>query len=219
MSESLILTPQILSLSHHRALSLFQASDLIYLQSWIFLWWVFSDPCCSSDCDLLGHHSAMSTRWTSPDLDGWVQVCHFLRLPQLFTTRVAFLLVVNMGIENRDIGNWSMFSWCFCFTVTLIISIVELCRLLSSFPFFWYNLSVTYTCYAALICLLASIIYSISLIQFLPKVFTGTRPSPPLRSPASHVPFMPWMWPSRRTATSWVISPAVCTPCQACWRC
>ena len=36
-SEPLVLTPQILGLSHHRTLSLFQESDLIHLQSRIFL--------------------------------------------------------------------------------------------------------------------------------------------------------------------------------------
>ncbi|XP_061015581.1 myeloid-associated differentiation marker-like [Dama dama] len=72
-----------------------------------------------------------------------------------------------MGIHRGYIGNWFMFIWCFCCAVTLIILTVELRRLPSEFPFFWY-LSNTYACYSALLCLSASVIYSITYIQFLP---------------------------------------------------
>uniref|UniRef100_A0A8C6DLR4 MARVEL domain-containing protein n=1 Tax=Moschus moschiferus TaxID=68415 RepID=A0A8C6DLR4_MOSMO len=73
-----------------------------------------------------------------------------------------------MGIWRGVIGDWSMSIWGICFAVTLIISIVELCDLPSCFPFYWYTFPVTYACYAALICLSASIIYSIAYVQFLP---------------------------------------------------
>ena len=52
--------------------------------------------------------------------------------------------------------------------MTLIIVTVELWRLPSHFPFYWYNFPVTFACYAALICLSASIIYSIIYVHFLP---------------------------------------------------
>ncbi|XP_068847305.1 myeloid-associated differentiation marker-like isoform X1 [Capricornis sumatraensis] len=159
----------VLSLSPHGALSLFQASDTVHLQNWIFLWWVLrEDHCCTGDRDLPDHHSTMPTRSTSPDGDFVIAMCCCLRLPQLFSTCVAFSLVADMGFGRGAIGNWSMSFWCVCFAMTLIISIVELCRLDSEFPFFWHNISVTYTCYAALICLSASIIYSITYVQFLP---------------------------------------------------
>ena len=162
-------TPKILSLSHHRALNLFQASDLIHLQNWIFLWWIVrEDHCCTGDCDLPYGHDTMSTRRTSPSSEGILWVFWLLRLPQLCSTCVAFSLVADMGIQRGAIGNWSMSFWCVCFTMTFIITIVERCRHPSSFPFFWYNISVTYTCYAALICLSASIIYSITYVQFVP---------------------------------------------------
>ena len=110
----------------------------------------------------------MSTRRTSPSSEGILWVFWLLRLPQLCSTCVAFSLVADMGIQRGAIGNWSMSFWCVCFTMTFIITIVERCRHPSSFPFFWYNISVTYTCYAALICLSASIIYSITYVQFVP---------------------------------------------------
>ncbi|DAA19244.1 myeloid-associated differentiation marker-like [Bos indicus x Bos taurus] len=110
----------------------------------------------------------MSTRSTSPYRDAVLDTCCCLRLPQLFSTCVAFSLVADMGFQRGAIGNWSMSFWCVCFAMTFIITVVEYCRHPSSFPFFWYNISVTYTCYAALICLSASIIYSITYVQFVP---------------------------------------------------
>ncbi|KAB0349276.1 hypothetical protein FD754_014133 [Muntiacus muntjak] len=110
----------------------------------------------------------MSTRWTSPSTDSICCVFWLLHLPQLFSTCVAFSLVADMGIWRGAIGNWSMSFWCICFAMTFIISIVELCYLYSNFPFFWHNICVTYACYAALICLSTSIIYSITYVQFVP---------------------------------------------------
>ncbi|XP_057580290.1 myeloid-associated differentiation marker-like [Hippopotamus amphibius kiboko] len=95
-------------------------------------------------------------------------MCFCLRLPQLLSTCVAFSLVFDRGILWGDISYWFMFSRCFCFILTLIISILELLRLQSDLPFFWYNFSVTCACYATLICLSASIIYSITYVHFLP---------------------------------------------------
>ena len=95
-------------------------------------------------------------------------MCCLLRLPQLFCTCMAFSLVVDMGILRGAVGNWSMSMWCLCFAMTLIISIVELCKLQSHFPFFWYNLPIIYTCYAALLCLSAFIIYVTTHVHFLP---------------------------------------------------
>nr|XP_020741018.1 myeloid-associated differentiation marker-like [Odocoileus virginianus texanus] len=110
----------------------------------------------------------MSTRWTLPSRDFIWCVFWLLRLPQLFSTCVAFSLVADMGIRRGAIGNWSMSFWCICFAMTFIISIVELCCLYINFPFFWYNMCITYACCAALICLSASIIYSITYVQFVP---------------------------------------------------
>ncbi|XP_057578854.1 myeloid-associated differentiation marker-like [Hippopotamus amphibius kiboko] len=73
-----------------------------------------------------------------------------------------------MGTWRGAVGNWCMSIWCFCFAMTLIIVIVEFYDFEPCFPFYWYNFPVTYSCYAALLCLSASIIYSITFVQFLP---------------------------------------------------
>ncbi|XP_014956187.2 myeloid-associated differentiation marker isoform X2 [Ovis aries] len=90
-----------------------------------------------------------------------------LRLLQLVSTCVAFSLVASVGAWTGPMGNWSMFTWCFCFSVTLIILIVELGGLQVRFPLSWRNFPITYACYAALFCLSSSIIYPTTYVQFL----------------------------------------------------
>ena len=110
----------------------------------------------------------MLTRATLPYQRYVNRVFWFLRVPQLLSTCVAFSLVADMGILRGDIGNWFMSFWCICFIVTLFIVIIELNDLQPCFPFYWYNFPVTFACYAALICLSASIICSVTYVQFLP---------------------------------------------------
>ncbi|XP_074210052.1 myeloid-associated differentiation marker-like isoform X1 [Camelus bactrianus] len=91
----------------------------------------------------------------------------FLRRLQLLSTCMAFSLGASVGTWRGAIGNWSMFIWCFCFAVTLVILVVELCELQDHFPF-WDNFLITYNCYSALLCFSASIVYPTSYLQFLP---------------------------------------------------
>ncbi|XP_055991772.1 myeloid-associated differentiation marker [Sorex fumeus] len=90
-----------------------------------------------------------------------------LRLLQLLSTCVAFSLVASVGAWTGHMGNWCMFTWCFCFAVTLIILFVELAGLQARFPLSWNNFPITYACYAALFCLSAAIIYPTTYVQFM----------------------------------------------------
>ncbi|XP_010839418.1 PREDICTED: myeloid-associated differentiation marker-like [Bison bison bison] len=117
----------------------------------------------------------MSTGRTSPEKCGLYIVFSCLRVPQLVCIISAFFLVLDMGIRWGDISSWIMFSWCFCIIGTLTIVILELYRFPTDFPFCWYNFSITYACYAALICLSASIFYPITYIKFLPYDATRNR--------------------------------------------
>ncbi|XP_006874190.1 PREDICTED: myeloid-associated differentiation marker-like [Chrysochloris asiatica] len=90
-----------------------------------------------------------------------------LHLLQLLSTCIVFSLVASMGIWEGPVGNWSMFTWCFCFSMMLIILIVEVFGLQFRFPLSWRNFPITFTCYAALLCLSTSIIYPTTYVQFL----------------------------------------------------
>ncbi|XP_017390322.1 myeloid-associated differentiation marker-like [Cebus imitator] len=90
-----------------------------------------------------------------------------LRLLELLSTCVAFSLVASAAAWAGPMGNLSMFIWCFCFAMTLVILLVELGGFYARFPLFWHNFPITFACYSALSCLLASIIYPTTYVQFL----------------------------------------------------
>ncbi|CAI9157622.1 unnamed protein product [Rangifer tarandus platyrhynchus] len=110
----------------------------------------------------------MITMCSSSGLLSAILLGYFLRLLQLLSTCLAFSLVASVGTWMGAVSNWSIFIWCSCFLVTLIILIIEFCGLQSRFPFSWYNFLITYACYAALLCISASILYPISYIWFFP---------------------------------------------------
>ncbi|XP_043345714.1 myeloid-associated differentiation marker-like [Cervus canadensis] len=94
---------------------------------------------------------------------------YFLRLLQLLSTCLAFSLVAATDTWRETIGNWSMFIWCFCFVVTLLTFIVELCGLQFLWPFSWDDFLINYASYSTLLCLSASIIYPTTYIQIVPR--------------------------------------------------
>ncbi|KAM5236104.1 myeloid-associated differentiation marker [Ctenodactylus gundi] len=114
--------------------------------------------------------SGASGQW-SPTIVGspraLTQPLGLLRLLQLLSTCVAFSLVASVNAWAGPMGNWSMFTWCFCFAVTLVILLVELCGGQARFPLSWRNFPITFACYAALFCLSSSIIYPTTYVQFL----------------------------------------------------
>ncbi|XP_040113047.1 myeloid-associated differentiation marker-like, partial [Oryx dammah] len=93
---------------------------------------------------------------------------YFLRLLQLLSTCVAFSLVAGVSTLQAAAGNWSIFVWCFCFVVTLIILIVELCRLQSRLHLSWDGFLITSASCATLLCLSGSIVFATACIQLLP---------------------------------------------------
>ena len=109
----------------------------------------------------------MSSTSLSLGLDSVTNKSYLLHFLQLLSTCMAFFLVTRESTWSVDISNWSMFVWCFCFAVTLLILIAELCGLQDKLHF-WDSFLITSACYCALFCLSASIIYSITYVQFMP---------------------------------------------------
>ncbi|XP_055108605.2 myeloid-associated differentiation marker-like [Symphalangus syndactylus] len=116
-------------------------------------------------------HPTVTTTMGSPTVVGspraLTQALGLLRLLQLVSTCVAFSLVASAGAWKGPMGNWSMFTWCFFFAMTPVILLVELGGFQARFPLFWHNFPITFACYAALLCLSASIIYPTTYVQFL----------------------------------------------------
>ncbi|KAL6089374.1 hypothetical protein STEG23_019591 [Scotinomys teguina] len=90
-----------------------------------------------------------------------------LRLLQLSSTCLAFSLVAYRGAWMGCMGNWCMFSWYFCFSVTLVILSLELSGFQNLLPLSWLELPITCASYALLFCLSSSILYPIIYGRFL----------------------------------------------------
>ncbi|KAG8567577.1 hypothetical protein GDO81_013698 [Engystomops pustulosus] len=86
---------------------------------------------------------------------------------------VTFSLVAHSRAWYGRIGDLCMFSWCFCFVVTIIILIVEFAGVQSRMPVSWKNFPITFAMFAVLMCLSASIIYPLNFIE--DKSYAGDR--------------------------------------------
>ncbi|KAF6730688.1 Myeloid-associated differentiation marker-like [Oryzias melastigma] len=93
---------------------------------------------------------------------------------KLFWVRVAALLFSCVAFGVQKIGaflpkgspyDWCMFCWMFSFTCTLIVLLVDLCRIHTWIPMSWTNFPITVACYAALFCLSASVIFPLFFLR------------------------------------------------------
>ncbi|XP_072281589.1 myeloid-associated differentiation marker [Pyxicephalus adspersus] len=78
---------------------------------------------------------------------------------------VTFSLVAHKGGWNSRAGDMCMFSWCFCFAVTIVILLVEVAGLQSRMPVSWKNFPITFAMFAVLMCLSASVIYPLYFLE------------------------------------------------------
>lgn len=83
------------------------------------------------------------------------------RLAALVFSCVAFSVAVHGGRLSSGTGDWCIFCWAFSFAGTLLVILVELFGLQTRAPVSWKNFPITFACYAALLCLSASIIFPI----------------------------------------------------------
>ncbi|KAM8928011.1 myeloid-associated differentiation marker [Pelodytes ibericus] len=78
---------------------------------------------------------------------------------------VTFSLIVHTGLWYGRVGDLCMFSWCFCFAVTLVILMVEFAGLQNRMPVSWRNFPITFAMYAVLMCLSATVIYPVHFLE------------------------------------------------------
>lgn len=65
-------------------------------------------------------------------------------------------------------ADWCIFCWAFSFACTLLVLLVELFGLQARVPVSWSNFPITVACYAALLCLSASIIFPVFFLRRQP---------------------------------------------------
>ncbi|KAI7814246.1 myeloid-associated differentiation marker homolog [Triplophysa rosa] len=87
------------------------------------------------------------------------------RLAALVFTCVAFSVASHGGSLPDGMGDWCVFCWAFSFAGTVLVLLVELLGLQSRAPVSWTNFPITFACYAALLCLSASIIFPLYFVK------------------------------------------------------
>ncbi|KAM8850642.1 myeloid-associated differentiation marker homolog [Spinachia spinachia] len=87
------------------------------------------------------------------------------RLAAMIFSCVAFSLAVHGGRIVGGAGDWCIFCWAFSFAGTLLVFLVELFGLQARAPVSWKNFPITFACYAALLCLSASIIFPLYFLK------------------------------------------------------
>lgn len=80
------------------------------------------------------------------------------RLAALLFTCTAFSVAAHRGNLYGGMADWCIFCWAFSFTCTLLVMLVEQFGLQARIPVSWSNFPITVACYAALLCLSASVI-------------------------------------------------------------
>lgn len=90
----------------------------------------------------------------------------WFRVAALLFTCVAFSVAAHGGnVEHTGMGSWCIFCWAFSFTCTLLVLLVEFFGLQTRAPVSWNNFPITVACYAALLCLSASIIFPLNFLK------------------------------------------------------
>ncbi|TKS79454.1 Myeloid-associated differentiation marker -like protein [Collichthys lucidus] len=81
------------------------------------------------------------------------------RLAAMVFACVAFSVAVHGAQLTHGTVDWCIFCWAFSFAGTLLVILIELFGLQTRAPVSWKNFPITFACYAALLCLSASIIF------------------------------------------------------------
>ncbi|XP_034150835.1 myeloid-associated differentiation marker homolog [Esox lucius] len=82
-----------------------------------------------------------------------------VRILEVVLTCISFSLVASVGHSNSSYWTWCMFTWVFCFVITLLILIMEFTTLHTRVAISWDDFTTAFAMLATLMVLAASIIY------------------------------------------------------------
>lgn len=89
----------------------------------------------------------------------------WVRFAALLFTCVAFSVAAHGANLSGGMGDWCFFCWVFSFVCTLLVLLVEQLGLQARIPVSWSNFPITVACYAALLCLSASVILPVFFLK------------------------------------------------------
>ncbi|XP_077444353.1 myeloid-associated differentiation marker homolog [Stigmatopora argus] len=96
---------------------------------------------------------------------GWSRLL-WVRLAALLFTCVAFSAAAHGArLPSGGVAAWCVFCWAFGFAATAVILLMELLSLQARVPVSWSNFPITAACYAALLCLSASVIFPLNFLR------------------------------------------------------
>ncbi|XP_064581562.1 myeloid-associated differentiation marker homolog [Zonotrichia leucophrys gambelii] len=95
-------------------------------------------------------------------LTSWVGIA---RLLAVVLSCLSFSLVASTRDFGNPYGTWCMFSWCFCFAVTLLVLLLELLELYPLLPLSWDDFTSAFSMLAALMVFTSSVVFPATLIK------------------------------------------------------
>ncbi|NWI55279.1 MYADM protein, partial [Calyptomena viridis] len=95
-------------------------------------------------------------------LTSWVGIT---RLFAVVLSCLTFSLVASTGNFKGPHGTWCMFTWCFCFIVTLLVLLLELLELYRMLPLSWDDFTSAFSMLAALMTFTSSVVFPATFIS------------------------------------------------------
>ncbi|NXQ69267.1 MYADM protein, partial [Quiscalus mexicanus] len=95
-------------------------------------------------------------------LTSWVGIA---RLLAVLLSCLSFSLVASTGRFEAPYGTWCMFTWCFCFAVTLLVLLLELLELYPLLPLSWDDFTSAFSMLAALMVFTSSVVFPATFIS------------------------------------------------------
>lgn len=95
------------------------------------------------------------------DLHAISQPVGIMRMMASVLSCMCFVLVATVGSVSSPYWAWCMFTWCFCFLLTVCILVLEFTTLSAKVPFAWDDFTAAFAMLACLLCLSTSIIYPV----------------------------------------------------------
>ncbi|XP_074518163.1 myeloid-associated differentiation marker homolog [Halichoeres trimaculatus] len=90
----------------------------------------------------------------------------WVRIAAVLFTCVAFSVAAHGAyLPHGGMADWCIFCWAFSFACTLLVLLVEQFGLQAQAPVSWSNFPITVACYAALLCLSASVIFPLFFLK------------------------------------------------------
>ncbi|XP_058013559.1 myeloid-associated differentiation marker-like [Ahaetulla prasina] len=87
-----------------------------------------------------------------------------VRLLEIFFSCTAFSLAAVNKDYGGNYGAWSMFTWCFCFIVSVFVVIMELISLDAALPVSWQDFTSAFSMLATLMIFTTSVVYPATFI-------------------------------------------------------